>query len=174
MGILCYKSVDWSVTKVRIGISVMMLICLTICNPLLPELNAKMSVISPREMIDSSDHIVVGVIKKRDYIDKHREVTITINVVLKGDIHQKEIILKQDIDAMHRWITFDFPEEGSKVMVLLRNATEGYAPRYANSVCVIHKNTINLYEGMGFGNWLIRDYEKTYQAFYENEITTHN
>lgn len=126
----------------KTGISIMMLICLTLCNPLIPQLNAKMSVISPQETIDSSDHIVVGVIKKRDYIEKHREVTITI--VLKGDLHQKEIVLKQDKDPMHRWVTFDFPEEGSKVMLLLRNSAEGYAPRYANSVCVIHKNRINL------------------------------
>lgn len=172
MGILCYMPVDWSVTMGKIGISVMMLICLTFCNPLLPQLNAKMSVISPQEMINSSDHIVVGVIKKWDYIEKHREVTITIDAVLKGKINQKEIVLKQDIDVMHKWVTFDFPKERSKVMVLLRNSAEGYAPRYANSVCIIHKNRINLYEGMGFGNWLPRDYEETYQVFYENTVST--
>ncbi|MBP1967170.1 hypothetical protein [Paenibacillus aceris] len=156
----------------KTGISFMMLICLTLCNPLIPQLNAKMPVISPQEMIDSSDHIVVGVIKKRDYIEKHREVTITIDAVLKGNLHQNEIDLKQDKDQMHLWVTFDFPEEGSKVMLLLRNSGEGYAPRYANSVCVINKNKINLYEGMGFGNWMPRDYEETYQVFYENAVTT--
>ncbi|MDQ0888568.1 hypothetical protein QFZ81_003656 [Paenibacillus sp. V4I9] len=159
----------------RTGISVVIVICLTFLNPLLPQLNAKMSVISPEDMIGKSDHIVVGIIKNWDYTENHREVTISIDTVLKGDINQNQIVLKRDIDAMHRWVTFDFPKEGDKVMVLLRNTTNGYSPTYANSVCIIKNNRVYLFEGMGFGSnnmhWLPNDYEKTYQAFYENALS---
>ncbi|WP_164826820.1 hypothetical protein, partial [Paenibacillus alginolyticus] len=159
----------------RTGICVFAIICLTLLNPLLPQLNAKMSVISPQEMILKSDHIIVGIIKKQDFKEEHREVAISVDVVLKGKINQKEIVLKRDIDAMHIWNTFDFPEEGSKVMVLLRNTSDGYTPTYVNSVCIINNSKVHLYKGMGFGindvHWLPKDYEQAYQVFYENSVS---
>lgn len=76
----------------RTGISIVIAICLTFLNPLLPQLNAKMSVISPEDMIGKSDYIVVGIIKNRDYTEQHREVTISIDTVLKGEIDQNQIV----------------------------------------------------------------------------------
>lgn len=173
MEILRYMPIDWSATMRRTGISVVIIICLTF--PLLPHLYAKMSVISPEEMIGKSEHIVVGIIKKRNYTEKHREVIISVDNVLKGDIHLKEIFLQQDIDAMGKWVTFDFPKEGNKVFVLLRNIRGGYSLTYANSVCVINKNNrFQLFEGMGFGKWSPRDYEDTYHTYYKNAIDMHS
>jgi hypothetical protein len=148
--------------------------------------DAKMSVISPSDMIDISDYIIVGKIKKNittkkqysDYTAIHREVTFSIEVVLKGEIVQKEIVISRDTrtDIMNlTGISFEFPKKGTTVMLLLRNYTNGISITYANSICVIKKGKIHLYEGMGFGsndvNWSPQDYEETYQAFYDKALT---
>jgi hypothetical protein len=161
----------------------MMMICLTLLNPLLPKLNAKMSVISPKEMIRISDYIVVGIIKKRKFEGNHRQVVISVETVLKGKNTEKEIVLSRNNSPGNMdpfGYSFDFPEKGTKVMVLLRNYADiGLSLTYANSICVINKNKVYLYKGMGFGarymdnevNWAPKDYQETYQDFYQNAVS---
>lgn len=98
-------------------------------------------------------------------------------------ITEKEIVLSRDIcpGIMKSFgYSFDFPEEGTKVMVLLKNyPNTGLSPTYANSICVINKNKVSLYKSMGFGarymdnevNWSPKDYEETYQAYYEKAVS---
>lgn len=142
-----------------------------------------MSVFSPQDMIRVSDYIVVGEIKKDvttkkrndEYTAIHKEVTISIESVLKGEMAQKEIVLKRDFrtDIMRTdGFDFDFPKKGTKVMLLLRNyEISGISLAYANSICVINKGKVQLYDGMGFGSNDVKfdpsDYEKAYQTFYD-------
>ena len=75
----------------KIRLFFMLMFCLTLLNPFLPQLRAKMSVKSPERMLKTSDYIVVGTIKKNvttkkqntNYIAIHKEVTISIESVLK-------------------------------------------------------------------------------------------
>ena len=48
----------------------MVMLCLTLLNPFPPQLRAKMSIMSPQQMIDMSDYIVVGKIEK-EFITKN-------------------------------------------------------------------------------------------------------
>ncbi|CAN7493494.1 hypothetical protein LJR153_003430 [Paenibacillus sp. LjRoot153] len=167
----------------KTGFCVTVLVCLTLLNPFPPQLRAKMSVFSPQDMIRISDYIEVGEIKKdvtskkrnAEYTATRKEVTISIESVLKGDLAQKEIVLKRDIrtDIMRtNGVDFNFPKKGKKVMLLLRNyESSGISLTYANSICVIKKGKVQLYDGMGFGsndvNFDPNDYEKAYQTFYD-------
>ncbi|OAS21395.1 hypothetical protein [Paenibacillus oryzisoli] len=167
----------------KTGLFLMGLVCLTLLNPFLPQLRAKMSVFSPQDMIRISDYIVVGEIKKDVTTKKrdaentatHKEVTISIESVLKGDMAQKEIVLQNDIrtDIMRTdGVDFNFPKKGTKVMLLLRNyESSGISLAYANSICVIKKGKVQVYDGMRFGNNDVifepNDYEKAYQTFYD-------
>jgi hypothetical protein len=151
--------------------------------------DAKMSIFSPQDMINNSDYIVVGKIKKNITTEKHhtqfselhREVTISVEMVLKGEITQKEIILKRDRrkDLLNPGeVSYDFPKRGTKVMLLLRNNANGLSLTYVNSICEINKNRISLYKGMEFRSrfkdsetyWSIKDYEETYQAIYDKAL----
>lgn len=172
----------------KTGLCLMVLVCLTLINPYLPPLRAKMSVISPQDMIKISDYIIVGEIekdittKKRNaqYTATNKEVTISIESVLKGEMAQKEIVLKRDFRT-DIWITdgvnFNFPKKGTRVMLLLRiYEKSGLSLTYANSICVIKKGKVQLYDGMGFGSNNVKfetiDYEKAYQTFYDQAIAT--
>jgi hypothetical protein len=138
-----------------------------------------MSVFSPQDMIGMSDYIVVGEIKKdltikkrnTEYKTTHKEVTISIECVLKGDMAQKEIVLKRDFRTdiiLIDGVDFNFPKKGTKVMLFLRNyERSGISLTYANSICVIKKGKVQLYVGMGFGSNEPNDYEKAYQIFYD-------
>jgi hypothetical protein len=152
--------------------------CLILLNPLLPKSNAKMSIFSPQQMIDMSDFIVVGEIKKRNYEDKHIQVIISVESVLKGKITEKEIVLNRDLNMNYNY-SFDFPEKGTKVMVLLKKYPNvGLSLTYANSICELNENKVTLYNGMDFRSknkehevyWYSRDYEAAYQAFYDNAV----
>lgn len=175
----------------KIGLLLMLMFCLALLNPFLPQLRAKMSVISPERMLNTSDYIVVGEIKKNvttkkqttEYTAIHKEVMISIESVLKGDMAQKEIVLNRDsrTDLINPGaVNYDFPEKGTKVMLLLKNYEgSGISLTYENSICVIKKGKIQLYNGMGFGggsktsmvNFYPNDYEKAYQAFYDKAVT---
>jgi hypothetical protein len=88
---------------------------------------------------------------------------------------QKEIVLKRDFRTdimLTDGIDFNFPKKGTKIMLLLRNyERSGISLTYANSICVIKKGKVQLYDGMGFGsndvNFEPNDYEKAYQTFYD-------
>jgi hypothetical protein len=81
----------------KTGLCLTVLVCLTLLNPFLPLLRAKMSVFSPQDMIGISDYIVVGEIKKdgttkkrnAEYTATQKDVTISIESVLKGYMAQK-------------------------------------------------------------------------------------
>jgi hypothetical protein len=167
----------------KTGLCLMVMFCLTLLNPFLQQLRAKMSIFSPQEIISMSDYIVVGNIKKdlittrkqnAEYTAIHSEVTISMESILKGDIYQKEIVLQYDsrTDKMLAYgVDFDFPKKGTKVMLLLKQGRSGIALTYANSICVINNNKVSLYKGTEFvGNWKTTDYEKTYQTFYDADV----
>jgi hypothetical protein len=85
-------------------------------------------------------------------------------IVLKRDF-RTDIMLTDNVD-------FNFPKKGTKVMLLLRNyERSGISLTYANSICVIKKGKVQLYDGMGYGsndvNFESNDYEKAYQTFYD-------
>ncbi|MCY9695132.1 hypothetical protein [Paenibacillus alginolyticus] len=66
--------------------------------------------------------------KGSQFSELHREVTLSVEAVLKGEITQKEIILKRDRrkDLLHPGeVSYDFPKGGTKVMLFLRNYTNG-------------------------------------------------
>jgi hypothetical protein len=168
----------------KTGLCLTVLVCLTLLNPFLPQLRAKMSVFSPQDMIGMSDYIVVGQIKKdvttikrnAEYTTTtHKEVTISIESILKGDMAEKEIVLTRDFRTdimLIDGVDFNFPKKGTKVMLLLRNyERSGISLTYANSICVFKKSKVQLYGGMGFGsngvNFEPNDYEKAYQTFYD-------
>ncbi|MCZ8517656.1 hypothetical protein O9H85_36120 [Paenibacillus filicis] len=167
--------IDWSGIMRKTGIGFILVICLTLLNPLLPTLNAKMTIYSPQDMIKNSDHILIGIIKKRKYEENYREVTISVETVLKGVLTQKEIVLsrvyRKDIINLSG-VRFEFPKKGSKVMLLLKNYPNiGLSLTYANSICLMNNNKVSLYEGTEFvGNWKTTDYEKTYQTFYDKAV----
>lgn len=71
-----------------------------IVKSIVTQLYAKMSIISPIEMILKSDHIIIGIIKKRDFKEEHREVAISVDAVLKGMINRKEVVLQRDIKTI--------------------------------------------------------------------------
>jgi hypothetical protein len=174
----------------KIGLCLMLIFCLTLLNPFLPLLSARMSVFSPQDMLNMSDYIVVGEIKKdvttkkktANYTAIHKEVTILIKSVLKGDMAQKEVVLIRDFrtDIMNPGaVNYNFPKEGTKVMVLLKNyERSGISLTYENSICVIKKGKVQLYNGMGFGSgsktnrvqYNPNDYENAYQAFYDKAV----
>ncbi|MDQ0897425.1 hypothetical protein [Paenibacillus sp. V4I7] len=134
--------------------------------------SAKMSIIPPQDMLNSSDYIVVGNVIKQNTADKyravHKEITLSVEAVLKGEITQKEIVLKRDIRFHPGEVPYDFPKRGTKVMLLLRNNTNGLSLTYHNSICVIQDHRLSLYKGIGFGDWSVNEYEETYQAFYDS------
>ncbi|CAN7612541.1 hypothetical protein [Paenibacillus sp. LjRoot56] len=167
----------------KTGLCLTVLVCLTLLNPFPPQLRAKMSVFSPQDMIGISDYIVVGEIKKdiptkklnAEYTNIRKEVRISVESVLKGSMAQKEIVLKRDFrtDIMRTdGVDFNFPKKGTKVMLLLRDyERSGISLTYANSICVINKGKVQLYDGMGFGSKDVtfepNDYEKACQTFYD-------
>lgn len=170
----------------KMGLCLLLLFNLALLNPSLPQLKAKMSVFSPEHMIEISDYIVVGKIEKftstktkiKDTPVIHSEATISMKSVLKGDLALKEIVLKRDTrtDIMiPSGVSFAFPKKGTQVMLLLKDyESTGISLTYANSICIIQKGKIQLYDGMGFGSndvrYLPEDYEKAYQAFYDRTV----
>jgi hypothetical protein len=169
----------------KTGLCLMLMYCLTLLNPFHPQLRAKMFVISPQEMIDKSAYIVVGRIKNEvtlknqnaEYTTIHKEVAISIESALKGNISQSEIVLKRDYrtDIMDTsGVPFEFPKEGTKVMLLLQQDRSGLRLTYANSICEIKEGKLQLYEGMSFRSdeiyFTSNDYEKAYQTFYDKAV----
>jgi hypothetical protein len=148
--------------------------------------DAKMAIYSPQEIIDNSDYILVGKIKKNVTSEKHyaqfseihKELTISVDAVLKGEIVQKELVIKRvkRKDLLNPGeVSFDFPKRGTKVMLLLKNNTNGLSLTYINSVCEINNNKVSLYRGIEFGSgevhWSTKDYEEAYQTIYDKAVS---
>lgn len=140
--------------------------------------SAKMSIIPPQDMLNRSDYIVVGQVRKQitkqitadNHRAVHKEITLSVEAVLKGEITQREIVLKRDVRFHPGEVPYDFPKRGTKVMLLLRNNTNGLSLTYHNSICVIQDHKLSLYEGIGFGDWSVNEYEETYQASYDKAV----
>jgi hypothetical protein len=144
---------------------------------------AKMTIYSPQEMIANSDYVVVGKIKKNVTVTKnhvgYNEVIISLEAVLKGDIAQKEIVIRDDFrtDIINccSGVHFDFPKNGTKVMLLLKHQyqlDDKISITNANSICVIYNNKVSLFKGTEFvGNWSTMDYEQAYQAMYDKVVS---
>lgn len=133
---------------------------------------AKLSIIPPQDMISKSDLIVIGTVTKKDYSEETREVAFSIDTILKGGTKQKEIVLKRDKSHMYGWLGFDFPDKGTKILVLLRMYTDiGLSlTGDTNSVAIVNKDdTVQLYHGAIMGNWTPKNYEETYQAFLDKK-----
>ncbi|MGM0883671.1 MAG: hypothetical protein ACQEXQ_21890 [Bacillota bacterium] len=133
---------------------------------------AKMSIIPPQDMLNRSDYIIFGQVRKQITANNnrvvHKEITLSVEAVLKGGITQREIVLKRDVRFHPGTVSYDFPKQGTKVMLLLSNTVNGLSLTYHNSICIIRDNRLSLFEGMGFGDWSVKEYEDTYQAFYDS------
>lgn len=133
--------------------------------------NARLSVIPPHEMISNSDYIIVGTVTEKNYSENHRKVKISIESFLKGNINEQELILEQDKPPLYGWLNFDFPEEGTRVLVLMQKEKGYFLTGDANSVVVIKNNgNIELYNGRSMNNFTIKQYEDAYTSFFKKNI----
>lgn len=126
---------------------------------------ARLVILSSEEMIEQSNLIVIGTVMKKEYSEKHREVHISIEAVLKGKMNQKEIVFMRDKDLMYGWLEFDFPDAGTKIMVLTQQDEQLSLTGDANAVSVLDGDNIRLYHGSTMGRWTPEKYEETYKAF---------
>lgn len=132
--------------------------------------DAKLLIIPPQDMISKSDLIVIGTVTKKDYSEENREVAFSIDTILKGDIKQREVVLKRGKPQMYGWLGFDFPDEGTKILVLLRMYEQiGLSlTGDTNSVAIVNKdNAVQLCHGATMGDWTPKHYEEAYQAFFD-------
>ncbi|UJF32822.1 hypothetical protein [Paenibacillus hexagrammi] len=142
------------------------LLILLLCIFLITQtVSAKMSIIPPQDMLNCSDYIVVGKVLEQISVVKNRaiykKITLSVEDVLKGQLEQKEIVLKRDVHFHPGEVPYDFPSRGTTVMLLLRNNTDGLSLTYQNSICTIQKDRISLYDGIGFDDWSANEYEET-------------
>jgi hypothetical protein len=133
-------------------------------------ISAKLTIIPPEDMVEQSTLIVVGTITKKEYSQKHREVGISVQTVVKGTTEQKEINLKLDEPPMYGWLGFDFPDTGTKILVLLRQNDQFTLTGETNAVAILEDHNVKLYRGTTMGQWTTEQYEKTYKAFLEKSI----
>ncbi len=133
--------------------------------------NARLSVIPPHEMISNSGYIIVGTVIEKNYSENHREVRISIESSLKGNINEEELVLELDKPPMYGWLNFDFPEEGTRVFVLMQRAKGYFLTGDANSVSVIKNNSnVELYNGKSMNNFTIKQYEDAYTSFFKENF----
>lgn len=137
---------------------------------------ARIVVMSPQDMINYSKHIVIGTITEKNYSEDKREVTLTVDSVLKGTLKQKNIVFKMNKGHMYGgWIGFDFPDKGTKVMVILDEEFLGLSLLGdGNSVAVIEDNKVKeIYNGVTAG-WKPEQYLPIYQEFLDKNKPSQN
>jgi hypothetical protein len=132
---------------------------------------AKLTIIPPQEMIEQSSLIVIGTVTKKDYSEEQRQVGISVETVIKGKIQQKEIYLNRDKPPMYGWLGFDFPETGTRIMVLLQQNDQFALTGDANAVAVLDGNNVKLYKGSTMGQWTPEQYEETFKAYLDVQST---
>jgi hypothetical protein len=132
---------------------------------------AKLSIIPPQQMIEQSSLIVIGTVTKKEYSEEQRQVSISVESVVKGKTQQKEIHLKRDKPVMYGWLGFDFPETGTRIMVLLQQNDQLTLTGDVNAVAVLDGNNVKLYNGSTMGQWTPEQYEETYKAYLEIQST---
>jgi hypothetical protein len=131
---------------------------------------AKLTIIAPDGMIEESNLIVIGTVTKKEYSEQQRQVSISIETVVKGKTNKTEINLKRDKPPMYGWLEFDFPETGTKIMVLLQQNDQLTLTGDANAVAVLDDNNVRLYNGATMGQWKPEQYEETYKAFLDKSM----
>lgn len=132
---------------------------------------AKLTIIPPNGMIAQSNLIVIGTVTKKEYSEQQRQVSISIETVIKGKTKQKEIDLIRDKPPMYGWLGFDFPETGTRIMVLLQQNDQLTLTGDFNAVAVLDENNVKLYKGATMvGQWTPEQYEETYKAFLDKSM----
>jgi hypothetical protein len=129
---------------------------------------AKLIIISPQDMIEQSSLILIGHVTKKEYSEEERQVVISVETVVKGKIKQKEIYLNRDKPPMYGWLGFDFPETGTRIMVLLQQNDQLTLTGDANAVAVLDDNNVRLYKGSTMGQFTPDKYEDTYKAYLDD------
>ncbi len=136
-----------------------------------PMLVAKLLVANPSQMIQHADLIIVGSVQAKHYTEDDREVIIKIESVLKGSTPLEEIALKQHKGPMYGWLGFDFPDQGKRVMVLLREGEKGKGYQLLNdlnNVATVEDNgDIKLYKGSTINETKPQDYEKAFKSIFD-------
>jgi hypothetical protein len=132
---------------------------------------AKLSIVPPQKMIEQSSLIVIGTVTKKEYSEEQRQVSISVESVVKGKTQQKEIHLKRDKPVMYGWLGFDFPETGTRIMVLLQQNDQLTLTGDVNAVAVLDGNNVKLYNGSTMGQWTPEQYEETYKAYLDIQST---
>jgi hypothetical protein len=131
---------------------------------------AKLIIMPPQEMIKQSTLIVIGTVSKKEYFEQQRQISISVETVVKGKTKQKEIDLIKDKPLMYGWLEFDFPEPGTRVMVLLQQNEKLTLTGDANAVALLDNNNVRLYNGSTMGQWTPEQYEETYKAFLDKSM----
>jgi hypothetical protein len=132
---------------------------------------AKLSIVPPQKMIEQSSLIVIGTVTKKEYSEEQRQVSISVESVVKGKTQQKEIHLKRDKPVMYGWLGFDFPETGTRIMVLLQQNDQLTLTGDVNAVAVLDGNNVKLYNGSTMGQLAPEQYEETYKAYLDIQST---
>jgi hypothetical protein len=131
---------------------------------------AKLLIMPPEAMVEQSTLIVIGTVTKKEFSEQQRHVRISVETVVKGNTIQKEIDLKRDKPLMYGWLGFDFPETGTRIMILLQQNDALTLTGDANAVAVLDDNHVKLYKGATMGEWTPERYEETYKAFLDQSI----
>lgn len=132
---------------------------------------AKLTIIPPEEMVKQSTLIVIGTVTKKEYTEQQREVHFSVETVIKGKTTQNEIELRWDKPPMYGWLGFDFPETGTRIIVLLQqNDQQLTLTGDANAVAILDGNYVKLYKGSTMGHWTPEQYEETYKVFLDKSI----
>jgi hypothetical protein len=131
---------------------------------------AKLFFLSPKEMITSSDHIIIGTIINRIYSGLQRKVTISIETFLKGEMNKEDVIVEGDKNPIYGWLDFKFPKNGTKMMVFLKKEHHEhgyYLPGDGFSVVVIKNDgkDIELFNGVNKGSQGYKLREEAYLTF---------
>lgn len=154
--------------KCRIRGFVISIISLFIMVFLLSDIaNAKLVVLSPEAMIESSDFIFTGKVVEKNYTEEQRTVKIEIDRILKGNENISELTLTRQKPKMYGWLGFDFPEVGNKVFVLLNKSKQEYMPNFdLNYVAIVNEDDkIELYNGNSINGVGKEEYATVYEKF---------
>jgi len=149
----------------------LMLVLFFLLLPLSKITEAKLSIIPPKEMIEQSSLIVIGTVTKKEFSEEQREVSISVEKVLKGNIQEKVIDLKREKPLMYGWLNFDFPETGTKILIFLQQSNQLTPTGDANAIAVLDGNNLTLYKGSTMGQWTPKQYEEAYQAYLDLQST---
>jgi hypothetical protein len=147
--------------KYRLSVLVLLFLLLTFSNTT----EAKLVIISPQDMIDQSGLIVIGYVTQKKYSEEERQVVISVETIVKGETEQKEISFKRNKPPMYGWLGFDFPEKGTRIMVLLQQNDQLTLTGDANAVAVLDDNNVSLYKGITMGQFTPENYEDTYKSY---------